>query len=101
MADADNRQVAPREFETWLEEHAEPITGTSQDDAPGIVFVWTEHGELTHATVTIGDGWMLTKPSQSWSSPRMIWTVREAVSSWRYPDTRLLRYRLTDGGNQL
>ena len=97
VADADNRQVAPREFETWLEEHAEPITGTSQDDAPGIVFVWTEHGELTHATVTIGDGWMLTKPSQSWSSPRMIWTVREAVNSWRYPDTRLLRYRLSDG----
>ena len=38
-----------------------------------MVFVWTEHGELAHATVTVGAGWMLTKPSQSWSSPRMIW----------------------------
>lgn len=88
---ADDTQITPGAFETWLEKHTEP----------GIVFVWTDHGELAHATVTIGDGWMLTKPSQSWSSPRMIWTVREAVSSWRYPDTRLLRYRLTDGGNQL
>ena len=98
---ADDTQITPGAFETWLEKHTEPITGTAHDNEPGIVFVWTDHGELAHATVTIGDGWMLTKPSQSWSSPRMIWTVREAVSSWRYPDTRLLRYRLTDGGNQL
>ena len=29
-----------------------------------IAFVWTEGGELAHATVTVGGGWMLSKPSQ-------------------------------------
>lgn len=97
IVDADHILIDTTRFEQWLSEHTEPITGTSQDDEPGIVFVWTEHGQLAHATVTIGDGWMLTKPSQAWSSPRMIWTVRDAVNSWRYPDTQLLRYRLCDG----
>lgn len=96
VSEAEDTQIPPDAFEKWLAEHAEPIKGTSRDDEPGIVFVWTEHDKLAHATVTIGDGWMLTKPSQSWSSPRLVYTVREAVNSWRYPDTRLLRYRLSD-----
>lgn len=86
--------IAPDRFRVWLDEHTEPINSTECDDDPGVVFVWTEHGDLAHATVTIGGGWMLTKPSQSWSSPRLIYTVREAVNSWRFPDTRLSRYRL-------
>ena len=84
----------PSRFRDWLSPHTEPVEGTEHDAEPGVVFAWTEHGELAHATVTVGAGWMLTKPSQSWSSPRMIWTVREAVNSWRYPDTRLSRHRL-------
>lgn len=90
----ENQQIPPLAFRTWLHSHTEPIEGTQHDADPGVVFVWTEHGELAHATVTIGAGWMLTKPSQSWSSPRMIWNVRDAVNSWRYPDTRLSRHRL-------
>ncbi len=90
----EDEHVAPQMFRDWLTSHTEPIEGTQHDAEPGVVFVWTEQGELAHATVTIGGGWMLTKPSQSWSSPRMIWTVREAVNSWRYPDTRLSRRRL-------
>lgn len=90
----EDHQVSTRPFEDWLRSRSEPVDGTRHDAEPGVVFVWTERGEVAHATVTIGAGWMLTKPSQSWSSPRMVWTVREAVSSWRYPDTRLSRHRL-------
>ncbi|MBO0811465.1 MAG: hypothetical protein J2P23_05405 [Microlunatus sp.] len=92
--DVDDIQIGPDRFQVWLDEHTERITGTSCDDRPGVVFVWTEHEDLAHATVTIGDGWMLSKPSQSWSSPRLVRTVREAVNAWRYPHTRLARYRI-------
>ncbi|WP_114558182.1 hypothetical protein [Desertihabitans aurantiacus] len=92
--DTDDVQVDPQQFQTWVEQHAEPISGTARDDDPGTVFMWTEHGQVAHATVSVGAGWMLTKPSQSWSSPRLIMTVRDAVSSWRFRGTRLYRYRL-------
>lgn len=64
---------------------------------PGIVLVWHEHGHIAHAAVTVGDGWAISKPSQSWSSPTVIWTVRETVDSWRIPHTRLSRHRLHRG----
>lgn len=91
---ADDVQIVPATFQTWLDENTGSVSGTGHDDEPGIVFVWTEHGDLAHATVTIGDGWMLSKPSQSWSSPRLVWTVREAVNSWRFAGTRLSRHRI-------
>lgn len=53
IVEADRTQIDTDTFVTWLEEHTEPITGTSQDDEPGIVFVWTEHGKPAHATVTV------------------------------------------------
>jgi hypothetical protein len=92
--DVSDVQIGPDRFQMWLDEHTEPINATGCDDEPGVVFVWTENGNLAHATVTIGGGWMLSKPSQAWSSPRLVCTVREAVNSWRYPDTRLSGYRL-------
>lgn len=92
--DVSDVQIGPDALQAWLGEHTEPIKGTSHDDEPGIVFAWTEHGHVAHATVTIGDGWMLSKPSQAWSSPRLVCTVREVVNSWRYPTTRLSRHRI-------
>ena len=94
VPDTEHRPVGPDELEGWLDRAAEPIEGTAYDADPGVVFRWTEHGQTAHACVTIGEGWMLTKPSQSWSSPRIIRTVREVVNSWRYPTTRLFRHRL-------
>ncbi|RCK70429.1 hypothetical protein DT076_07235 [Desertihabitans brevis] len=92
--DTADVQVGPQQFQAWVDECAEPVSGTARDNEPGIVFVWTEHGQVAHATVSVGAGWMLTKPSQSWSSPRLIMTVRDAVSSWRFRGTQLHRYRL-------
>lgn len=94
VTDAGGVQIGPERLQAWLDEHTEPITGTGRDVEPGVVFAWTEHGDLAHAPVTIGDGWVLSKPSQSWSSPRLIWTVRETVDSWRLPATRLSRHRI-------
>lgn len=71
ISEVEDIRVAREPFQTWLGRHTEPIEGTAHDGEPGIVFVWTEHGDLAHATVTVGDGWMLSKPSQSWSSPRL------------------------------
>lgn len=93
--DVSDVQIGPDRFQDWLDEHTEGITGTKCDDEPGVVFAWTEHGKLAHATVSTGGGWMFGKGSQAWSSPRSIRTVRSVVNSWRYPTTRLSRYRIS------
>lgn len=93
--DVGNVQIGPDRFQYWLETHTEGIRGTSCDGEPGVVFAWTENGKLAHATVSIGDGWMLGKDSQAWSSPRMVRTVRKVVNSWVYPTARLSRYRIS------
>lgn len=83
------------DFETWMARRTTPWSGTARDDDPGTVLTWTEHGRLAHAAITLGDGWVLNKPSQSWSSPRLVWTVRRLVRSWALPGTRLSRHLLT------
>jgi hypothetical protein len=92
---AEERWVQVDEFMTWLRSETEPVRGNDHDDEPGTVLVWRENGEVAHAAVTIGDGWALVKPSQSWSSPRLLIPARQAVLGWRYPGTRLARHRLT------
>ena len=82
--------VQQEQFERWLAEATSPVTGGS-DDEGARVLLWHEHGQLAHAAVTIGGGWVLHKPSQSWSSPTMVWTAAELIRSWRLPGTRLSR----------
>lgn len=90
------RWVTTEEFAQWLAAATSPVAGTAFDDAPGTVLVWREHGTLAHAAVTLGGGWALVKPSQAWSSPRLVQPVRELILSWRFPGTRLERHRLSD-----
>jgi hypothetical protein len=79
-------------FEEWLAGHTE--RGGS-DDVPGTVFVWRDaEGLVQHAGLTIGDGWMLHKPSQSWKSPRKIRTVAEVKRATRTAGWRLERHRV-------
>ncbi|HEY3560462.1 MAG TPA: hypothetical protein VGL05_23515 [Kribbella sp.] len=79
-------------FEEWLAGHTEP-GGT--DDVPGTVFVWRDSAALVqHAALTIGDGWMLHKPSQSWMSPRKVRTVAEVKRATRTAGWRLERHRV-------
>lgn len=82
---ADATRIFPETFQQWLDEHTEPVRGTTCDREPGTVLYWTEHDRLAHAAVTIGDGWLLNKPSQSWSSPRFVLAVTEVIHRWRSP----------------
>ncbi|MEU4295031.1 hypothetical protein AB0E63_42995 [Kribbella sp. NPDC026596] len=89
-ADAVWMQREP--FEQWLAENTE--TG-GRDDVPGTVFVWRDGGQLVqHAAITIGDGWMLHKPSQSWMTPRKVRTVGEVKRSTRTAGWRLERRKV-------
>lgn len=94
VPDTATVQVFPGQFQAWLDRQTEPVRGTGQDREPGTVLYWTEHGKLAHAAVTIGDGWVLNKPSQAWSCPRLIMTVRDLINRWKYPTTRLYRRRI-------
>lgn len=90
-ASTADESMQPGDFAKRLSRRTSPWTGTGRDAAPGTVLTWTEHGQLAHAAVAIGDGWVLNKPSQSWSSPRLVWTMRDLVQSWRLPGTKLSR----------
>ncbi|ATG56070.1 hypothetical protein CFK41_15750 [Brachybacterium ginsengisoli] len=67
-----------------------PIDGLEFDAPP--------HGAVAHAAITLGDGWALSKPSQSWSSPRLVWSVRDTILGWRLPGTRLSRHSVRGSG---
>lgn len=86
--------VQADDFSAWLRGAAEPVRGRTGDDRPGTVLVWWVRGEAVHAALTLGDGWALSKPSQSWSSPRLVRSVRETILGWRLPGTRLSRHVL-------
>jgi hypothetical protein len=80
-------------FEAWLA--AETVPG-GRDDVAGTVLVWrSTAGAVQHAAVTLGDGWMLHKPSQSWMTPRKVRTVAEVKRATRTAGWRLERHRLT------
>lgn len=85
------------QFQAWLDSHTTPAA-TDGDQQLGQVLVWHEDGELVHAAVTIGDGLLLQKPSQSWSSPFGVWTVQEVIHHWRVPGVRLSRRAIVPVG---
>lgn len=95
-AETDWGQREP--FEAWLAEHATPVQGTKLDRRPGVVLVWRNHiGLAEHAAVTIGDGYVLNKPSQGWFSPYVVWTVQETTVASRYRGVTLSRYFMARG----
>jgi len=90
---ADEVWMLREPFEQWLAEHTVP---RGRDDVPGTVFVWRDtNGLVQHAGITIGGGWMLHKPAQSWKTPRKIRTVAEVKRATRTAGWRLERRRLT------
>ncbi|GAA1565584.1 hypothetical protein GCM10009804_22850 [Kribbella hippodromi] len=89
---ADTVWMVREPFEEWLANHTER---GGRDDVPGTVFVWRDLGGLVqHAALTIGDGWMLHKPSQSWMTPRKVRTVAEVKRATRTAGWRLERHRV-------
>ncbi|MFI5695141.1 hypothetical protein ACIA58_25020 [Kribbella sp. NPDC051586] len=89
---ADQVWMLREPFEEWLAQHTER---GGRDDVPGTVFVWRDAASLVqHAALTIGDGWMLHKPSQSWMTPRKIRTVAQVKRATRTAGWRLERHRV-------
>lgn len=96
---AEDEWVLRETFEEWLHASTEPApAGPRHDHEPGIVLVWRNKttGDVNHAAVTLGDGWAASKPSQSWYSPRVVWSVRHTIKAAREPGDRLTRYRINN-----
>lgn len=90
---AESEWMLREPFEKWLTENSVPIRGTARDHTPGVVLVWRDADALAaHAAVTVGNGYALSKPSQAWCSPRLVWTVPETIKASRYRGTTLSRY---------
>jgi hypothetical protein len=79
-------------FETWLRESTR---AGGDDERPGTVIVWRDTaGTARHAAVTLGGGWGLHKPSQSWWTPRKVLAVRDIIRGNRTTGLRIHRYTL-------
>jgi len=91
VAGAADQRMLQAPFLDWLSACCRP-GGT--DVEPGTVLVWSDQ-ELkpVHAAVTIGDGWVLEKPSQCWWTPRSVVNVGQAIRASRSRGVRLRRYR--------
>lgn len=89
---ADTVWMQREPFECWLSANTR-VGG--YDDQPGTVLVWrSPDRSVQHAAITLGDGWVLHKPSQGWMSPRKVLTVRECKASARESGRRLERRTL-------
>ncbi|HVV38695.1 MAG TPA: hypothetical protein VHC63_18960 [Acidimicrobiales bacterium] len=81
-------------FDEWL---ATACRRGGQDHQAGTVWVWrTRDGLSFHAAITLGDGWVLEKPSREWSSPRTVASAADLLRRNRHPGERLERHRLRD-----
>jgi hypothetical protein len=79
-------------FDSWLRSSCRR---GGDDQQPGTVWVWRNNEGLSvHAAITLGDGWVLEKPSREWSSPRTVVPVAQLLRYNRHPGERLERHRL-------
>lgn len=86
-----NDNVEP--FVEWLAATCRP-GGNPQ--RPGTVLVWRDNAsEPVHAAVSLGDGWVLEKPSQEWHSPRAVVAVTDIVRVTRVAGQRLERHTIS------
>jgi hypothetical protein len=92
---AEHKWMLQEPFEEWLHTHARPHPGPGRDREPGVVLLWRDRtGLASHAAVTIGDGHALSKPSQAWFTPRVVWTVRDTIRQARSTGHTLERWLL-------
>lgn len=92
VADADEMWMHNDTFDEWLDQAT--IRG-GEYGSPGTVLVWRSNlGKALHAAVTVGDGWVLEKSSQAWSSPRSVLSVAEVVKAGRTDGSHLERHSI-------
>ncbi|WP_112247363.1 hypothetical protein [Kribbella monticola] len=79
-------------FEEWLDQHT---TRGGRDDVPGTVQVWRDNNHaVQHAAVTLGAGWTLHKPNQSWMGPREVRPTPQLLTHSRTPGRHLTRHTI-------
>ena len=79
-------------FMRWLERAAVP-----SDDlgACGTVLIWRDaSGQVQHAALALGHGWLFHKEAQAWFSPRQVVRQQEALERWRHEGWTVSGYRL-------
>ena len=93
---AENQWMLREPFEDFLQRRTRK---GGDDEQPGTVLVWRNRaGQVEHAAVTLGGGYALHKPSQTWWTPRVVLPTRELIRGWRTPGQRLGRYKLLRAG---
>lgn len=89
---AEGEWMQREPFEAFLAGRTRP---GGRDDEPGTVLVWRNAGgDVEHAAVTLGGGWALHKPSQTWMTARVVLPVRELIRYSRTRGWQLGRVRL-------
>lgn len=92
VAGADTVWMQRAPFECWLSQNTRR---GGHDSEGGTVIVWrSPDGLAQHAAVTLGEGWVLHKPSQGWMSPRKVLTTAECKAASRSSGRRLERYTI-------
>jgi hypothetical protein len=79
------------QFESFLEEHCTP---GGRDEDPGTVLVWRDRDAIpSHSAVTIGDGWGVEKPAETWWTPTIVADVAQLIRVNRSVGLQLERHR--------
>lgn len=91
VPNAENEWMQREPFEAFLAKRSRP---GGQDDRSGTLLVWRSERGIEHAAVTLGGGWALHKPAQTWWTPRVVRPVRDLIRDWRTPGQRLTRATL-------
>ena len=80
---ADELWMHQGPFTRWLDASTHP---SDTHDNLGTVLVWHDaHGQLQHAALALGGGWVLQKDAQSWLAPRQIVGLPEVLDRWNEP----------------
>lgn len=91
---AERKWVQREPFEAFLADRTQP---GGRDGQPGTLLVWRDaEGAVQHAAVTLGAGWALHKPSQSWMTARVVLPTSDLIRYSRTRGWRLHRSRLRD-----
>lgn len=79
-------------FLRWLERVAVSSDGL---EACGTVLVWRDAaGQVQHAALALGHGWLFHKESQAWFSPRQVVRQQGALDRWRHEGWTVSGYAL-------
>jgi hypothetical protein len=88
---AEGRAV-PDDIESFVRSSCTP---GGRDGDPGTVLLWRDRdGRPFHSATTIGDGWAVEKPAETWWTPTIVADVAQLIRINRSVGLRLERHRI-------